>query len=172
MAVDVRHARPGEGSRLAEIYLASGRAAWAGHLSPVGLAGVTSSVEEWESRIADPDVISLVAEHRGAVAALAILRPSADPDADPATVALLDRLYTEPSAWRRGFGRALLAASMDELSSRGFRAVTLWTAEWNASRGFYEANGWALDGADRERTFAGSTYTEVRYRTDVAAARR
>jgi GNAT superfamily N-acetyltransferase len=170
MAVDVRQARPGEGTRLAEIYLASGRAAWARHLSPVGLAGVTSPAEEWERRIAEPDVTCLVAEHRGGIAAFAVLCPSPDPDADPAAVALLDRLYTEPSAWRRGLGRALLGASMDELSSRRFREVTLWTAEWNASRGFYEANGWALDGAEREKTFAGSTYTEVRYRIDVAAA--
>jgi GNAT superfamily N-acetyltransferase len=167
MAVQVRAARPGEGTRLAEVYLASGRAAWARHLSPVGLAGVTSSAEEWETRIADDDAICLVAERRGTVAALAVLCPSPDDDADPAAVALLDRLYAEPAAWRRGLGQALLAASMEELSSRGYREVTLWTAEWNTSRGFYEGKGWQLDGATRERTFAGSTFTEVRYRTAV-----
>jgi len=172
MAVEVREARPGEGGRLARIFLASGRAAWARHLSPVGLANVTSPAEDWESQIADPNVICLVAERRGATAALAVLCPSPDDDADPATVALLDRLYTEPAAWRRGLGRALLDASMAELSSRGFREVTLWTAEWNASRGFYEVNGWSLDGATREKTFAGSTYTEVRYRTEVRATPR
>jgi GNAT superfamily N-acetyltransferase len=164
----VRLARPGEGKRLSEIFLASGRAAWARHLSPVGLANVTSPPEEWESKIADPHVICLVAERRGAPAAFAVLCPSPDEDADPATVALLDRLYTEPAEWRRGLGRALLDASMEELSSRGYREVTLWTAEWNASRGFYEVNGWSLDGATREKTFAGSTYTEVRYRTTIA----
>jgi GNAT superfamily N-acetyltransferase len=163
----VRLARPGEGNRLSEIFLASGRAAWARHLSPIGLANVTSPAEDWESQIANPDVICLVAERRGAAAGLAVLCPSPDDDADPEAVALLDRLYTEPAAWRRGLGRALLDASMEELSSRGFREVTLWTAEWNASRGFYEVNGWSLDGAAREKTFAGSTYTEVRYRTEV-----
>ena len=167
MAEGVRPARPGEGARLSEIFLASGRAAWARHLSPVGLAGVTSPVEEWERRIADPDVICLVAERRGRVAALAVLCRSTDPDSDPARVALLDRLYAEPAAWRRGLGRDLLDAAMEELAARGFREVTLWTAEWNTSRGFYEARGWALDGATRERDFAGSTFTEVRYRTEV-----
>ncbi len=167
MAIGVREARPGEGARLAEVFLTSGRAAWARHLSPVGLAGVTSPPEEWERQITDPEVVCLVAERRGAIAAFAVLRRSPDEDADPAAVALLDRLYTEPAQWRRGLGRALLTASMEELSSRGFREVTLWTAEWNTSRGFYEANGWSLDGATREKTFAGSTYTEVRYRTEV-----
>ena len=56
------------------------------------------------------------------------------------------------------------------LAERGFREVTLWTAEWNSSRGFYEAAGWALDGASRETTFAGGHFTEVRYRTRVRAS--
>jgi GNAT superfamily N-acetyltransferase len=101
---------------------------------------------------------------------VAVFCPSPDPDADPASVALLDRLYTEPRAWRRGLGRALLAAGMHEMRTRGFREATLWTAEWNRSRGFYEAQGWALDGATRERTFAGRTFTEVRYRIAVPDA--
>jgi GNAT superfamily N-acetyltransferase len=167
MAAVVRAARPGEGARLGEIFLSSGRAAWARHLSPVGLAGVSSPADEWERWIADPNVISLVAEHRGEVAALAVLFRSSDEDADPALVALLDRLYVEPAAWRRGLGRALVDAAMTELHARRFREVTLWTAEWNASRGFYEENGWSLDGASRETTFAGGTFTEVRYRTQV-----
>ena len=167
MAAMVRHARPGEGARLGEIFLSSGRAAWARHLSPVGLATITSPADEWERKIADPDVICLVAEHRDQVAALAVFSRSPDEDCDPALVALLDRLYAEPGVWRRGLGRALVEAGMKELIERRFREVTLWTAEWNASRGFYEANGWTLDGATRETTFAGGTFTEVRYRTQV-----
>ena len=101
----VREAKPGEGARLAEVYLSSGRAAWARHLSPVGLSGVTSPAEEWERLISDPDPIILVAERRGQVAALAVLCRSTDQDSDPVRVALLDRLYTEPASWRRGLGR-------------------------------------------------------------------
>jgi GNAT superfamily N-acetyltransferase len=163
----VREAKPGEGARLAEVYLSSGRAAWARHLSPVGLAGVTSPAAEWERLITNPDLIILVAERRGQIAALAVLCRSSDQDSDPARVALLDRLYTEPASWRRGLGRALLDAAMVKLRERGFGELTLWTAEWNTSRGFYEELGWALDGATREKTFAGSTFTEVRYRTQV-----
>jgi GNAT superfamily N-acetyltransferase len=167
MGEAVRPAKPGEGARLGEIYLSSGRAAWARHLSPVGLAGVTSPVEDWERWIVDPDLIVLVAERRGDPAALAVLCRSTDPDSDPALVALLDRLYVEPASWRRGLGRSLIEGGMEVLRERRFREVTLWTAEWNTSRGFYEATGWTLDGATREKTFAGSTFTEVRYRTEV-----
>src|SRR4051812_2208011 len=102
MSHTVRPAKPGEGVRLAEIYLSSGRAAWARHLSPVGLGGVTSPADEWERWISDPDLIVLVAERRDAAAALALLCRSPDADSDPARVALLDRPYTEPASWRRG----------------------------------------------------------------------
>jgi GNAT superfamily N-acetyltransferase len=164
---EVRPARPGEGDRLAQIFLSSGRAAWARHLSPVGLQGVRSDPAEWEELISDPEVLCLVAERRGEVAALAVFRRSRDQDTDPAQVALLDRLYTEPASWRRGLGRALISAAMPQLAERGFREITLWTAEWNTSRGFYEASGWAADGGTRKKEFAGATFTEVRYRTAV-----
>jgi GNAT superfamily N-acetyltransferase len=167
MTDGVRHAKPGDGARLAEIFLSSGRAAWARHLSPVGLEGVRSPAEEWEEMISDPNVLVLVAERRGEVAALAVFRRSSDEDSDPGRIALLDRLYTEPASWRRGLGKALIAAAMPELAERGFREITLWTADWNTSRGFYEGTGWALDGATRKQSFAGASFTEVRYRTVV-----
>jgi GNAT superfamily N-acetyltransferase len=167
MAEGVRPAQPGEGARLGEIYLSSGRAAWARHLSPIGLAGVGSPAEDWERWISSPDVMVLVAERRGQAAAVAVLCRSTDPDSDPALVALLDKIYTEPASWRRGLGRSLLEFTMERLSEKRFREVTLWTAEWNTSRGFYETLGWKLDGATREKTFAGATFTEVRYRTQV-----
>jgi GNAT superfamily N-acetyltransferase len=131
------------------------------------LAAVQSPAADWERQISEPEVIVLVAELDDEPAALAVLSPSPDPDADPGEVALLDRLYTEPAAWGRGLGRALLAHAMEELRGRGFREVTLWTAEWNSSRGFYEGLGWRADGARRETTFAGGTFIEMRYRTVV-----
>jgi GNAT superfamily N-acetyltransferase len=167
MVEGVRAAEPGEGIRLGEIYLSSGRAAWARHLSPIGVSGVTSPSEDWERWISDPEIMVLVAERRGEPAAVAVLCRSTDQDSDPALVAMLDRLYTEPASWRRGLGRSLLDFAMEQLRAKRFREVTLWTAEWNTSRGFYEALDWELDGATREKTFGGGTFTEVRYRTQV-----
>jgi GNAT superfamily N-acetyltransferase len=167
MAEEVRPAKPGEGVRLGEIYRSSGRAAWARHLSPIGLTSVTSPPEDWERWISDPEIMVLVAERRERAAAVAVLCRSTDEDSDPARVALLDRLYTEPASWRRGLGRALLGFATDQLREKRFQEITLWTAEWNTSRGFYEALGWELDGATREKNFAGATFTEVRYRTQI-----
>jgi hypothetical protein len=81
VGAEVRPARPGEGARLGEIFLASGRAAWAGHLPAEGLAKVGSPKQDLEDD---------------------------------------------------------------------------------------ESSGWTLDGAHREKTFAGATYTEVRYRIEIS----
>ena len=102
MADSVRAANPGEGALLGQIYLSSGRAAWARHLSPVGLGGVTSPADEWERWISDPDLIVLVAERRGQPAALALLRRSTDPDSDPARVANNSRCSRSTRARRNG----------------------------------------------------------------------
>jgi GNAT superfamily N-acetyltransferase len=167
MAIEVRAARPGDEARLAEVYVASGRAAWRGHLRESTLAAFTSPVEEWEEAMVDPGISILVAELDGEIAALATLLPSEDADDDPRRVARLGRLYTLPAAWGRGLGSALMVASMEELRRRGFREATLWTAEWNRARELYEAHGWRWDGATREQLLAGETWTEVRYRVQV-----
>jgi Acetyltransferase (GNAT) family len=99
VAAEVRPARPGEGARLGEIFLASGRAAWAGHLPAGGLAEVKSPEQDLEAQIIDPHRICLVAELEGEVVAFAVLCPNPDPDADQNAVALLDRMYTDPTVW-------------------------------------------------------------------------
>jgi GNAT superfamily N-acetyltransferase len=168
MAIEVRAARPGDEARLAEVYVAAGRAGWAGHLREETLRAFTSSVEEWEEAIAHPEVSILVAELDGEIAALATILPSDDPDADPGRVAKLGRLYADPEAWGRGLGSALLVAARKELERRDYREATLWTAEWNPTRDLYEAHGWHWDGASREQMLADETWTEVRYRMGVS----
>jgi GNAT superfamily N-acetyltransferase len=122
---------------------------------------------EWEEGIDHPEVSIIVAELDGEIGALATLLPTEDLDDDPGKVAKLGRLYAEPAAWGKGLGSALLVASMEELERRGYQEATLWTAEWNPTRGLYEAHGWHWDGATREQTLAGETWTEVRYRIEV-----
>jgi GNAT superfamily N-acetyltransferase len=168
MTVEVRPARPEDAARLAEVYLASGRAAWAGHLREETLAAFTSPAQEWVEAMADPGFCILVGEIDGEIAGVATLLPTQDADDRPEEVARLGRLYTEPAAWGRGLGHALMGAAMEELERRGYREATLWTGEWNRARGFYEAHGWRWDGATREQTLAGEVWTEVRYRIAVS----
>lgn len=124
------------------IYIAAAREAW-GHFLPV---------EELSPRVeAFTGDAGFVAEENGEVVGFAWIRG-----------AELDTLYTLPRVWGRGTGRALMDRALD-----GRAAVTLWTAEENTrARAVYERYGWRLDGATREKTYAGVTFTELRYRIE------
>jgi len=94
--------------------------------------------------------------------------PSADEDANPARDGELDMIYTDPDFWGHGVGRALLAATVDVLSARGFAEATLWTAEENLRpRRVYEAAGWMREPLSRERSWRCVQFRELRYRLVV-----
>lgn len=89
-------------------------------------------------------------------------------DSDGDRAGELDMFYSDPSAWGRGIGRRLLASVMEEFRACGFTEATLWTAEDNhRPRRIYEAAGWRLDGAVRERTWRGINFRELRYRIEI-----
>ena len=89
----------------------------------------------------------VVAESARAVLGFVGFGTTRDEDADPARVAEVRGLYVHPAHWRRGVGRRLLHAAVEELAADGFETATLWTlAESEASRAFYEAQGWRPDG--------------------------
>jgi GNAT superfamily N-acetyltransferase len=73
-------------------------------------------------------------------------------------------LYVDPPRWRSGAGRALLAASVAWLTGRGRDPVRLWVLAANVrARRFYEAGGFAADGAEHTFDIAGAALPEVRY---------
>jgi GNAT superfamily N-acetyltransferase len=75
----------------------------------------------------------------------------------------LSAIYVLPEAWGFGAGSALMASALEEL--RGYSSATLWVLEDNPrARGFYEREGWILDGGRREEVILGAPVAEVRYR--------
>jgi ribosomal protein S18 acetylase RimI-like enzyme len=96
------------------------------------------------------------------------LGPSRDVDADPNT-AEVAAIYVHPEEWKKGIGRALLSASLDQIRKRKFDQLTLWVLEGNQrARSFYESFGFIQEGAvkdeDHWKTF---TVREVRYRLNL-----
>lgn len=57
----------------------------------------------------------------------------------------LDTIAVAPSAWRRGAGRHLMHAALDDLLDAGYREGILWTlADYERGREFYRPPGGAL----------------------------
>ena len=77
-------------------------------------------------------------------------------------------IYVHPDHWGTGRGRALMERGLEELRAQGFEQATLWVLEDNPrARRFYEAAGWATDGATKEDEFLGTPVREVRYRISL-----
>jgi ribosomal protein S18 acetylase RimI-like enzyme len=123
----------------------------------------------WRQLAQDADKIILVAEDsEGDIVGFSALGPSRDTDADPST-AEVAAIYVHPEEWKKGIGRALLSASLEQIRKRKFDQLTLWVLEGNQrARSFYESFGFIQEGAvkdeDHWKTF---TVREVRYRLNL-----
>ena len=105
----------------------------------------------------------LVAEADDEVVGFVSVGPSRDDDADGQGEVWA--IYLLPHFWGQGVGRALMGAGSENLRGSGFTEATLWVLGKNErARRFYEAAGWAPDGAAKEDDSRGFSLTEVRYR--------
>ncbi len=72
---------------------------------------------------------------------LAVGKPR-DSDSDASTVATVTNVAVEPAGRRRGVGRALMAAAMEEAAARGARTMALSVmADNEGAVRFYEKMG-------------------------------
>ena len=93
---------------------------------------------------------------------------SVGPSRDERGLGELYAIYVHPDWWGTGTGRSLIERGEAELSSR-YREATLWVLEANPrARSFYEAAGWAADGANKSDERWGVRAPEVRYRKKLS----
>ena len=73
-------------------------------------------------------------------------------------------IYLLPSYWKKGYGRNLLRAVLEELKKQGFQDAFLWVLEENSNaRQFYENFGFQCTDDYLEDTIGGKPVREVRY---------
>ncbi len=173
--VFVRPAAPADAGAVGRVQVESWRAAYAGMMPDAVLAGL--SVEQraaaWRGRLEHPEVPErrlFVVEVGGAVVGFASSGPSRDAGADTGTAEVY-ALYLLPAAWGLGHGRALFAAAVDDLRTRGFARITLWVLDRNArGRRFYEAAGMRPDGGAKVEVEGGADLPHVRYALALGVA--
>lgn len=163
----IRDATPEDAERIAEINAAGWRQAYRGIVDPDRLDAISTSAWAREIRANLGDLaggsFSLVAEDdEGIAGSCFVVAPSRDGDLGP-EVAELAAIYVEPARWRRGVGRALIAAALGRATGNGFREMSLWTlAENDRAFAFYEALGWSRDGSERIHPRAGAATARMR----------
>lgn len=168
VAVTIRTARVGDTAAIGACHVLSWQTAYAGQFPQSFLDGLDPDARAagWRRYLKadDHDREALtVAEIDGEAVGFASVGPCRDPDRSAAGE--LYALYLLPEVWGRGVGRTLIAATVETLAGFGFAEATLWVLDTNArARRFYQAAGWAADGASRvEESFA-FPIPEVRYR--------
>ena len=164
----VRIAAPEDARTIAEIHVEASRAAYGMHLPSNYFDGFTvaNRMSAWSKMIANQSEREqiIVGEGERNVCGYAHFGPSRDLGA-PRNVGELYSLYVASQHWRRGFGKGLLAASLQGLARMQFDTATLWVLAANQpARTFYERFGWVADGAEKA---AQRQMMEVRYRAPV-----
>ena len=172
--MQVRAARVEDAARIAEIHVRSWQHGYRGlipqdyldRLDPAQrLDGRTWHLEhaDWSR-----GGCFLVTGDDGAPAGFADCGPSRDDDSDQDTVGEVMAIYLNPDAWGMGLGRVLMAAALDHLAQAGYAEVTLWVLDTNVrAQRFYEAAGFAPDGAVKVDDSRGFPLRELRYRRSL-----
>jgi GNAT superfamily N-acetyltransferase len=166
---------PADVSAVTRLQVASWRAAYAG-IIPAGYLAAMSAAEREQRHLArvndpEPRATYLLAERDGVIVGMANIGPARDADLDGDWTGEIRAMYADPAAWSTGVGAALMTASLEQLGSVGFRAVTLWVLEDNSrARAFYERWGFAPDGA-RQVIELGRPVPEIRYCLQLDEAR-
>ena len=125
MGLQIRSATPADAEAIAELHLASYRAAYQGLLPAAVLASLRAEDREqrWQASLNDPQRHTLIAadgEAGPALLGFAEVGPSRDDDAGAGTGELI-ALHVAQAQWRRGLGRTLTRMAMATLAADGFR---------------------------------------------------
>jgi len=153
----IRRGAEGDVVAIAEVQIASWRAAYRGIIADAILDGmdIARHAIQWQ-RAFDQRAPVWVAEAAEGVVGFVGLR------GNEITV-----LYVRPDWQRRGVGRALLKAGLAAIAADGATIGWLWVLEANAAaRAFYAAEGGRLSDSGPVRV-EGQTLAQVRYLWDL-----
>lgn len=172
MDYEIRAAEPDDAQSIAEVHLASWRAAYQGLLPQRYLdrMRVEPLEDRWIQRMrrplrsGDQGGNLWVVEARGQVVGFVLVGPCLDDASLIGFAGEVLMLYIHPAHQGRGFGRALLMHALEALSGRDYYWCVIWVlAENRGARAFYERMGLRPDGARRRDRFSGQDVAVVRY---------
>lgn len=172
-ATRVRDAVVDDAEAIADVHVASWRAAYAALLPPAVLDGlsVAQRARHWRRVLSpgSPDRV-VVAEDAGRVVGFAHVGPAHDADVGPGT-GQLHTIYLVPDQWGAGTGRLVHDAGLARLGDAGSDRAVLWMLSTNArAAAFYERRGWVRDGRIRVQQFGGAVVIDHRWARILPAA--
>ena len=167
----IRRATVDDAEAIEDVRIATWKACYRGYLPDAYLDSLTvtaSRVEQYRRAIEDVESAERVIADSGAeVIGMGFAGPPEDAEVD-ARVGELYALYVLPGWQGRGVGRALLNRLTAGLRARGYSSAILWALrDRQATRRFYESNGWTFDGTQDTFDRQGLVHV-VRYTRDLS----
>jgi ribosomal protein S18 acetylase RimI-like enzyme len=160
-AGDIRAAVPSDAAAIAEVYVETWRAAYAGILPDHALVrmSVASQIRQWRSLLNAGDA-ALVVTDGADIVGFGGYGPNRERNLPYSGEVYT--LYVSPDYQNQGLGRRLLRAMFDGLQSDGHESAIIWVLAQNPSRFFYERQGGAKI-ADRNEFLWGVSVRELGY---------
>ena len=149
----IRRATPEDARSLAEVHAASCQSAYRDILPDSVRKGFTvdSWVSKFQQMLAEETQVIAVIKDKGKILGYTIIGPNRDEDLKEDACGEVWGLYISPDRWRKGLGTRLTKWACRRLKSSGYDIATLWVFQTNlAAREFYQAMGFASDGATKE----------------------
>jgi ribosomal protein S18 acetylase RimI-like enzyme len=175
-AYRIRRAGPDDAAALAHVHETTWRETYTGLMSEQMLDALTADArtEAWRRILSGASgylATTYVADRGGTLAAFGSCGEQRDPGfASAGYKGEFAAVYVLATDQRRGLGTKLMAAMMDDLTTRRLTGYTLWVPRQNIpARSLYEQLGGALIG-QREDALAQGTLVEVAYGWPAATA--
>jgi len=175
MAIILKPAAEGDARAIAEISVATWRAAFRGAMPDAILDGL--SVDEREAELrkivspsANPPARTEVALEDGEIVGFVVFGASRDGDALAGTGEIY-AIYVRENCWGRGIGRLLLDHARASLAASGGTSLTLWTlARVEKTIRFYRSSGLEADGATKIIELGGEKIEHIRLAAKIRGA--
>jgi len=164
-AAVVRPAGPHDALDLARIQVDGWRSSYRGLVEDAFLDAMNyaEASDRFLARLQEPGHEILVVEHGGRVAGFAGFGPSRTAPEEITSPGEIYALYVHPARQGRGFGSALLEASLTRLRERGLFPAHLWTLRENAPALAFYADRGGFAGDLRFLALGNQTLEEVRF---------
>lgn len=163
-AGDIRTAVPGDAAAIAEVYVETWRAAYAGILPAEALArmSVASQIRQWRSLLNAGDAALVVTDPAGGPGIVGFGGYGPNRERNLPYSGEVYTLYVAPDYQNQGLGSRLLRAMFDQLRGDGHDSAIIWVLALNPSRFFYERQGGAKI-AERNEFLWGVSVRELGY---------
>jgi ribosomal protein S18 acetylase RimI-like enzyme len=165
----LRHAIPDDAMAVAKVHVNSWRSAYRSLVPDDRLAKLdhTRVAESFRKSISLGSEDIYIVEEIDTVIGFLALGRCRDSDVDQGVTGEIYAMYLVPEQWRKGIGQSMWREGERIFKSRGYSQVVLWVFEVNEQgRRFYEAMGFATDGASRVLNI-GAPLDAIRYTKDI-----